>query len=753
MTKQDALSPPTVGNGELPSTAGPWRARLRLALHVFWATWALGIFYRLVLTYEVLHTEGGASLVDQSRHTWPALLRYGYTDLLFAIVFAALFLPFLSLGGLLYRLLFRAVARGERLPRRGERWALRGLRVLGYGVLCVLLWCVAGLMVGHRQTLFIMTSGLTWDVLYEGFSSGYATDSSQLFNTLWWADWVMQLVGPVALLLFIALPLRALRWRDISLGIVAVAVLVLNLVYLPAKIPQVVTSVRHAPVWFTFSDMLRALGSREEALQAFEPSAKLLAKMPISKGRIRWNPKLPLEAQHLSVAYLHPSLITKGEPVRHPPQSKAPKPWNVVLVLMESTGREYVLDKQPRPKGAEPAYAMRFLRKLADQGLSLEDHYSPSNSSPRSIFSLFSGLNPMPEITIYAMRKGIGFPSLVTFLGPSYRSFLVTPASLRWYFPRHYFDLRGPQKIYDYYGVPGRRKAPGVPHARHEEETTTYFIKQVVRSIKAKRPFFATYYSFVAHWPYPDFGRRYHRWPHTRKRWRYLNNLVFLDEQIERIYNAVAKHGALERTIFLFVGDHGEAFGQHPRNWTHSRHSYNENYQTPMIFWQPKLFAPRKVREPTSHPDVLPTLLDALSIPHNDLLLQGESLFQDRLRRRYIFLYGNEGTLSSVSKEGVKLQIAYKRGGRCWVYDLRKDPGEKRRLSCKEPRFAAQLATTRFYQKYQRGILRAYNRTAAAGEPFYGQAHPRRVTSKATPIPRWRPSKRQRSPDKRPPPR
>ncbi|PIE18663.1 MAG: hypothetical protein CSA65_04285 [Proteobacteria bacterium] len=633
------------------------------------------------------------------------------------------------------------MARGERAPTKRERRALLGLRLLGYGVLGLLLSAIAGMMVGHRQTLFIMTSGLTWDVLYEGFSSGYVTDMSQVLSTLWWADWVM-LVAPVALLGFFALPPRALRWRDLTLGLVALVVLGLNLVYLPTKTSPVVTSVRHAPIWFTFSDMLRALTSREEAPPTFKPSAKLLAKMPLAKGRIRWNPNLPLEAQYLSVAYLHPTLITKSEPLRHPPKTSARKPWNVLLVLMESAGRNYVLDKMPRPHGAEPAYAMPFLRKLADQGLSLENHFSPSNSSPRSIFSLFSGLNPMPEITIYAMRKGIGFPSLVTFLGPSYRSFLVTPASLRWYFPRHYFDLRGPQKIYDYYGVPGRRTAPKVPHARHEEETTTYFIKQVVRSIKAGRPFFATYYSFVAHWPYPDFGRRYHRWPHTRKRWRYLNNLVFLDEQIERMYNAVAKHGALDRTVFVFVGDHGEAFGQHPRNWTHSRHSYNENYRTPMVFWQPKLFSPQKVSQPTSHPDVLPTLLDALAIPHNDLLLQGESLFQDRLRRRYIFLYGNEGTLSSVSREGVKLQIAYKRRGHCWVYDLRTDPKEKKRLSCKEPRFAAQLAATRFYQQYQRSILRAYNQTAAAGKPFYGQSHPRRVTSKATRIQRWRPRRR-----------
>ena len=73
-----------------------------------------------------------------------------------------------------------------------------------------------------------------------------------------------------------------------------------------------------------------------------------------------------------------------------------------------------------------------------------------------------------------------------------------------------------------------------------------------------------------------------------------------------------------------------------------------------------------------------------MGIDYNELLIQGESHFQDKLRREYIFLFGNEDTLSSISHDGFKLQIAFKQRGKCWVYDLNKDPNERKRLSCKQ---------------------------------------------------------------------
>lgn len=692
---------------------------MTIALHVFATLWVLGLFYRIHLTYLLLDTDAGTALVDQSVHSWPFLLRYAYGELLFAIVMAALVFGFLALVRLIGRLGWRLIGRGRApspMLARGVRW---GTRLVGYPLLLVFLLALASMQIGHRITMIIMTSGLTYDVLMEGFASTTFGDSmNNLFDQTTTVDYCFLAAVPLTLAILRLVPPRVHRALITALAGIGVLAMGLNLIYLPSKTPPVVAAVRHTPLWFTTADVVAAL-RRPKVVPVFaKATPRLRAMLPAPNAtKIRWDPKLPLEAQYLSVAFLHPYFVHDIQPKKVLPKAGPTKRWNVVLFLMESTGGRYVYDKDPD----KDRYAMPFLRGLARQGLMLRQHFSPSNSSPRSIFSIFSGLNPMPELRIYAMNKGIGYPSLVTFFGPEYGSFLVTPASLRWYFPRHYFDRRGPQKIYDYYGVPTRRTAPDVPHARHEEDAVSFFIQRLTRLARQKKPFFATYYSFVAHWPYPDFGPRYHRFPMSRKRWRYLNNLYLLDVQIKRVYDRIAELKLLDDTIFIFVGDHGEAFGQHKSNWTHARHSYNENYQTPMIFWQPALFKPRVVPGPTSHIDILPTLLDAMGIDYNELLIQGESLFQDKLRREYIFLFGNEDTLSSVSHDGIKLQIAFKQRGKCWVYDLNKDPDEHKRLSCKH--YQRQKTATLAYRKYQRRLLRGYNADAAQDRAFYGQTH------------------------------
>lgn len=165
----------------------------------------------------------------------------------------------------------------------------------------------------------------------------------------------------------------------------------------------------------------------------------------------------------------------------------------------------------------------------------------------------------------------------------------------------------------------------------------------------------------------------------------------------------------MDKTILVLVGDHGEAFGQHPHNYTHSRQSYNENLRTPAILYQPKLFAPRVISAPTSHVDIVPTLLTALGASYDPAMLQGESLFSSKFKRRYIFAYGNEDTLTSVGADLTKLQVSL-RDGSCWVYTLATDPDEKIRKSCQP--YQDQLKALLIYRRQQQTALRRYNQVS-----------------------------------------
>ncbi|MBM4351552.1 MAG: hypothetical protein FJ106_16855, partial [Deltaproteobacteria bacterium] len=167
------------------------------------------------------------------------------------------------------------------------------------------------------------------------------------------------------------------------------------------------------------------------------------------------------------------------------------------------------------------------------------------------------------------------------------------------------------------------------------------------------------------------------------------------------------KEGLLERTIFVIVGDHGQAFGQHHSdNYMHHRYSYNENLETPLIIHQPALFKPRTVEIPTSHVDLLPTLLDAMRISYSPEFLDGESLFHHRLSRKYIFVYGYEGTISSLDQRLVKAQYSLKKR-RCWVFDLKADPEEKQPLDCSS--YGDQLDALRRFTSFHDARLVRYN--------------------------------------------
>lgn len=251
-------------------------------------------------------------------------------------------------------------------------------------------------------------------------------------------------------------------------------------------------------------------------------------------------------------------------------------------------------------------------------------------------------------------------------------------------FPEPFVRNNGLKEIHHFGNLPFKireeRHALGRYLGRDELQTFDFFIQRVKR---AKEPFLGIYISFVAHLPYFDYGEEFRiRGLDGKMINRYYNNLFLLDHLLKKMLEALKETGLGERTILVVLGDHSQAFGQHqPDNFMHYRYSYNENLEIPAFFYQPTLFQPREVEFPTSHVDLIPTLLEALGIPYDPSLFDGESLFQNRPNRKYLFFYGHEGTLSSLSQALVKAQYSVKKN-RCWAFDLTFDPEEKLPLDC-----------------------------------------------------------------------
>ncbi len=383
--------------------------------------------------------------------------------------------------------------------------------------------------------------------------------------------------------------------------------------------------------------------------------------------------------------------------------------WNVLFFIMESTGAEY-----PFSTRAGNDLPMPFLKHLSESSLVGENHFSPVNTTPSASFAITSGLYPAPTKEIYAERPDIHLPHFRTLLPPGYSHLYVVNGAQTWFFPRSYYR-HNQIPVFGKEDLPKGNWGPAPPLGVNESKLVDFFL---ARLGALPEPHTAVYHSFVAHFPYYRYGKEYDLFRGRRPTIShfevdYLNNLRLMDTLIERIYRHLERSGRLERTILVFTGDHGEAFGRPRGVWVHSKHSFNVNYRVPLFIHQPRLFAPARVTRITQHPDIVPTLLEAMGISYPEGRLQGESVLRPDSRRRYAFLWGNEGTLSSISREGIKLQF---KEGRCWAYNLKLDPAESKQLRCRAfPEQAKELAE---YGRFQPRMLRDYNAAERAGQPY-----------------------------------
>jgi len=634
----------------------------KASLAFFVCILAIVIVYRIQLTWALFTRSIRPFDFDPSAHPLWFMVRYFLYDLGLVL--------FCFVGSWLFSRVSRLMT---------HRWIQISFTVAGFVFLHLLIICLFLIHGGHLRLLFEAQTGMSYFVIQELFLN---VPWVELIKFIDWKDGLFLLI-PFGLFWGVQLlPLVFRVWTlKVSIGLLIIFS-TLSIVVSGFENRPLPSELRLNPALFILSDLVDQGVFKSASEDGYVKIAR--------EGQVN----------------LQPGFKDFKEPIKPLKFLPPPKehPWNIVFFIMESVGSRYIFDT-----GRGHPMPMPFLQSLAKESWHLKNHYTSSNISTKAVFSLLSGLYDFFNQETFGSRPDANVPSLHNFLPKGYEAFLVTPSPIQWYFPAAFVKNNGLKEMHHFENLPLKVRMEqhsfGRYIGRDEIETIDFFNRRIQR---AKEPFLGIYISFAAHLPYFDYGPKYHIvQPDERMISRYYNNLNLLDHMLKSVYENLIKEGLLERTVFVIVGDHGQAFGQHHSdNYMHHRYSYNENLETPAIIHQPALFKPRTVEVPTSHVDLLPTLLDAMRVPYSPEFLDGESLFHHRLSRKYIFVYGYEGTVSSIDQRLVKVQYSLKKK-KCWAFDLKNDPDEKQPLDCSS--YSNQLEALRRFTGFHDARLVRYN--------------------------------------------
>jgi hypothetical protein len=299
------------------------------------------------------------------------------------------------------------------------------------------------------------------------------------------------------------------------------------------------------------------------------------------------------------------------------------------------------------------------LDRFAREGAVFEHAYTPTPHTSYAVTSLMTGKYMRP-----LLLQGMGLDS-DTWAGLLRRYGYRTAA----FYPPAVFFIDAP------------RFEPFITRSLDFEYRWVEFAEGATRIAQVERylgeagsgPLFVWTHMFSPHEPYE--ARPEHAFG-DRDVDRYDAEIAYADATLGKI--AAAFLAKRPRGVLLLTADHGEEFGDHGGRY-HGTSVYEEQVRVPLVVWAPGVVAPRRVKEPVSLIDLLPTVLSAMDIPRpprvrgRDLgpLLAGTAPPGDGLA------YAETDEQALVATKSLRLVCA-RRLGACRLFDLATDAAQRR---------------------------------------------------------------------------
>ena len=301
-------------------------------------------------------------------------------------------------------------------------------------------------------------------------------------------------------------------------------------------------------------------------------------------------------------------------------EKKTIRDANVLLITMDTTRPDHLScynpDAAPTPNiDRLAAGGTRFTQAVVQVPLTLPSHacihtgaYPEANGIRDN-----GGFQLDPKVpTLASVVGGHGFET-AAFIGAA---ILNHRYGLNRGFTTYADDMHETRHI---------EKLPGIMAEIPAEEVSGRAIDWL-QSVERKgigrsgKRFFLWLHYYDPHFPYdpPEpFRSRFKSDP-------YAGEIVYTDAQIGKVLDWLKAKNVADQTLVVLMGDHGESLGEHGE-YTHGIFLYDSTVHVPLIISGPGVAKGAKVDQQVRSIDILPTVLDFLSISESTKS-QGESL-------------------------------------------------------------------------------------------------------------------------------
>ncbi|MFH1789035.1 MAG: sulfatase [Candidatus Altiarchaeota archaeon] len=197
-----------------------------------------------------------------------------------------------------------------------------------------------------------------------------------------------------------------------------------------------------------------------------------------------------------------------------------------------------------------------------------------------------------------------------------------------------------------------------------DAENLTGVALDFIDSADTARPFFMYLHFMDSHMPYeplPEFdvfneSLDGYSGESQNKINKYDGEILYLDIKLGEFFTHLKEKGIYDKTLIVFLADHGEQFGEHG-SMGHGKSVYNVETHVPLLIKSGGVGAERD--DTVSLVDVYPTILDIIGVRINHTI-QGESLLAGKQGGAFSeTTYLVDEQKSFVRSDGKKMIIAY----------------------------------------------------------------------------------------------